>query len=370
MREITGQLTQELSSHYGSNVPAKAQAFEISSFKSLVHHVARLSCLNKDHFLLYRGQNNDYLNKTNSSTFYPTIYRGERITKDELELRINALESASSSLTDLLIQEEIEGAAEAKRRKYVQWSILQHYEVCPTPLVDFTQSLRVACSFALDKATSEPYVYVFALPYLTNRVSVNSEHDLVNIRLLSICPPDALRPYYQEGYLAGTDEAVNEYESKSDLDFNRRLIAKFRIGRGRKFWGTGFDPIPRSALYPARDKIEKICRQIAAPTGSTTSADIGNFLKEWSHLESFLLSQARSDQKRVMNTVDAISVIQSKGFLDSHIIENLNKLRILRNKVVHNPLQQGSSELKSATHELRLLTSKIQSAFDYISIAP
>lgn len=361
MREIIGQLTADLSEHYGSQPASKADAFDISSFKNLVHYVARLSCLNKDHVLLFRGQNNDYLNKTNSSTFYPTIYRGERIAKDELELRINALNSASSTLVDLLAQEGVEGAPEVRRRKYVQWSILQHYEVCPTPLIDFTQSLRVACSFALDGATMDPYIYVFGLPYLTNRVSINSEHDLVNIRLLSICPPDALRPYFQEGYLAGTDESLDDYDSKSDLDFNRRLIAKFRISRSAKFWGRGFSPIPKDALYPARDRIDKICRQISTITHSTSSADIGSFLQAWSHLESYLMSNARLTKKRVINTVDAIHAIQSMELLDSSMIERINKMRLLRNRVVHNPLDQNASELKVAAKDLADLVAKLQS---------
>ena len=360
MRDIVGQLTTDLSDHYGELHPSKADAYYISSFTKLVHHVARLSCLNKDHVLLFRGQNNDYLNKTNSSTFYPTIYRGERISKDELDLRINALNSASSTLIELLTQDGIEGAPEVKRRKYVQWSILQHYEVCPTPLIDFTQSLRVACSFALDGATTDPFIYVFGLPYLTNRVSLNSEHDLVNVRLLSICPPDALRPYFQEGYLAGTDESPDDYDSKSELDFNRRLIAKFRISRLAKFWSKGFSPIPRSALYPAGDKIAKLCGQITASAQSTTSADIGSFLQAWSHLESYLMTVARLSGRRVINTIDAIHAIQSMEILDSSMIERINRLRKLRNNVVHNPLDQKGSSLKEATRDLSDLVAKLQ----------
>jgi hypothetical protein len=360
MREIVGQLTDELSIQYGSQNPAKAEAFDVATFKALVHHVARLSCLNKDYFLLFRGQNTDFLNKTNASTFYPTIYRGERVSKDELELRINALDSAAASLADLLVEHGIEGASEVKRRKYVQWSILQHYEVCPTPLIDFTQSLRVACSFALEGAGADPYVYVFALPYLTNRVSINSEHDLINIRLLSICPPDALRPHFQEGYLAGTDEALNEYESKSDLDFNRRLIAKFRISQNKTFWGKGFDPIPRSAFYPSRDKIEEICKKITTPLASTSSADIGNFLRAWAQLESLLLSQARTGPKRVMNTVDAINAISARELIDVNTIMRIDHFRKLRNKVVHNPTQVEKENLKAAANEIQELVGRIR----------
>ncbi len=61
-------------------------------------------------------------------------------------------------------ENNIEGRKELERKKYIQWSILQHYEVTDTPLIDITQSLKVACSFAqLDNENSEAFVYVFGL---------------------------------------------------------------------------------------------------------------------------------------------------------------------------------------------------------------
>ena len=97
-------------------------------------------------------------------------------------MRFDVLSGAGKRLYEAFQREKIEGASEVRRRKLIQWSILQHYEVCSTPLLDFTQSVRVSCSFALLEATTEePYVFAFGLPYLTNRVSVNSEHDLVNV---------------------------------------------------------------------------------------------------------------------------------------------------------------------------------------------
>lgn len=78
---------------------------------------------------------------------------------------------------------------------------------------------------------------MFGFPYLTNRISFNSEHDIVNIRLLSICPPEAYRPHFQEGYLAGTDEITDNYERKIELDFNNRLIIKFELPVEKTFWG-------------------------------------------------------------------------------------------------------------------------------------
>ena len=125
----------------------------------------------------------------------------------------------------------------------------------PTPLIDVTHSLLVACSFALLEPNARlPIVYVLGLPYITNRVSINSEYDLAIIRFLSACPPKGLRPYFQDGYLAGTDDITDQYDSKDELDFNRLLIAKFQIKKHPHFWGSDFHPLPHYALYPDNDR--------------------------------------------------------------------------------------------------------------------
>lgn len=265
MRSITPTLTKELNDRLTSPQVPKAEAFHVSSYRKLMGHVARLSYLNKDYLLFYRGQGSDFTNKAGATTLYPSIYRGDRLSREELDTRFELLARCSRRLREALQKEKPEGYLDVKRRKYIQWSILQHYEVCQTPLLDLTHSLRVACSFALlfDDG-KDPYVYVLGLPYLTNRISINSEHDIVNIRLLSICPPDALRPYYQEGYLAGTDDITTEYDSKDELDFNNRLIAKFRISRKAGFWEKGFEPVPEAMLYPKNDRFEEICSAIRA----------------------------------------------------------------------------------------------------------
>ncbi len=91
-------------------------------------------------------------------------------------MRFRKLESAGRTLVKLFEKHKIEGARDVSRKRYVQWSILQHYEVIPTPLLDVTHSLRVACSFA-QLAGTDPtcYVYVLGFPYSTNRISINSE---------------------------------------------------------------------------------------------------------------------------------------------------------------------------------------------------
>jgi len=164
-----------------------------------VEHIARLAYLNKDHLLFFRGQANEYRSKASRATFYPTIYRGEPLSREEMDARFRSLEDASQRLKDLFRRGQIDGHEDITRKKLVQWSILQHYEVCQTPLIDFTQSIRVACSFAQRTEGRSGFVYVFGLPYMTNRISSNSEQNLVLVRLLSICPPAALRRLREDG---------------------------------------------------------------------------------------------------------------------------------------------------------------------------
>jgi hypothetical protein len=171
------------------------------------------------------------------------------------------LDQASNLLIKKFEEHKItDSINELKRRKFIQWSILQHYEVCDSPLLDMTQSLRVACSFALPKNQEFGYVFVFGMPYITNRITINSEQDIVNIRLINICPPQALRPYFQEGNLVGTADVLNDYEYRAELDFKRRLIAKFQISNINEFWGKQ-DSLEKY-LMPENDQVETLCQEI------------------------------------------------------------------------------------------------------------
>ena len=263
MRAIEPSLTPEILNFIKENKISIAEPYKVNSYRQLVEQVAKLAYLNKDYLLFFRGQNKDYKNKVGASTFYPSIYRGDYLPKNEVLYKFKILKKASKLLTEIFENEKINGYKEVKRKKYIRWSILQHYEVCSTPFLDFSQSVRVACSFAQINNDSEyGFVYIFGLPYITNRISINSEHDIVNVRLLSICPPDALRPYFQDGYLAATEDITTEYDSKTELDFKNRLIAKFLIPNSYNFWGKDFSKIPCSVLYPKGDKVGKLCEEI------------------------------------------------------------------------------------------------------------
>lgn len=349
MTNITPELTAELLKHFKDKTKvASYPAYSVNTFAELIRQTARLSYLNKDYLLFYRGQSFDHQNKVGSSTFYPSIYRQDYLTQREVIYQFDILENACEILVESFQSKNIEGCADVKKRKSIQWSILQHYEVCETPLIDFTQSLRVACSFALsDKDVKEGYVYVFALPYITNRISVNSEQDIINIRLLSICPPTAVRPYFQEGYLAGTSDITNNYETKTELDFNRRLVAKFKIPNTKAFWGRDFSLIPKSSLFPSSDPINDLCQSIKNKTQRALRAGtLGEFLKSWIELEHKILHAARDYNLTTNNVRDALRVLFSNNRISQDQLNIFERLRKYRNMVVHQPVQIQDNETR------------------------
>ncbi|HEY5176264.1 MAG TPA: FRG domain-containing protein [Terriglobales bacterium] len=339
MRETKPVLTPELANHTKRAPVWRAPAFEVTTFRLLVEHVARLAYANPDELVFFRGQDKDYQSRAGGTTLYPAIYRGDSLATRELRHRFDLLEQAARQLVERFRTAGVEGHRDLRRKPYIQWSILQHYEVVATPLLDLTQSLRVACSFAqLHGTDATCYVYVLGLPYLTNRISINSEHDIVNVRLLSICPPAALRPYFQEGYLAGTADVATEFDSKTELDFRNRLIAKFAIPRAKAFWGSGFDQIPETALYPRGDQILELCNALKSELREELQpGQLGDFVKEWALLEDYLLTTARRLTERNVSVREAIAALAKRGEITQEQAATLDALRRFRNMVVHQP---------------------------------
>jgi hypothetical protein len=257
-----GTTSRKLTSFVRSNpIPVK-------SYEELVIEIAELSYLNPDYVLFFRGQKENYVAEK-KATLYPSIYRGDYVSKVEMNYRFEVLENSCKVLVNRLNDPRIDKkiVKEFKKVKKMQWSILQHYEVCETPLLDVTQSLNVACSFALNDNTGDGYIYVLSLPYINGRISVDSEDDITNIRLLSICPHQAKRPFFQEGYLVGTEFISNDYDDKNELDFNNRLIAIYKLVNSKDFWQStksknNYTNIDNKLLYPSDDVFRDICGDI------------------------------------------------------------------------------------------------------------
>jgi hypothetical protein len=185
-----------------------------------------------------------------------------------LALRYEVLTEAERLLSGDFRQSRFLGRQRIARYRLLRWAILQHYEVCATPLLDVTHSLRVAASFATNCSSGvEPVIYILAVPAVSGSVSASSEQGIQTIRLSSICPPEARRPYFQEGYLLAEYPDLIAIDEKQDyrpyeIDFGRRLLAKFRLSPSG-FWSKDYPPIPDVALYPdERDPLVEFTRKI------------------------------------------------------------------------------------------------------------
>lgn len=247
----------------------KAPPKLVSSYDELVKDIAQLQYHNRQFTLFFRGQTKDHLTVDNKSTILAGIFR-KKTSEPKLLLKQRFEELADHV-------KELRKAFNAKTRKFagthllnkyeeVSWAILQHYQVCPTPVVDITHSLHVACSFAFEGNTigKTGVVYVLGLPGPMDAISYNTYEELVNIRLLSICPPQAQRPFFQEGYLLGNfpNYRLDDPTRVKQFDPARRIIAKFEIPIANGFWGKDFRRLPTSKIYPEIDAVKDICESL------------------------------------------------------------------------------------------------------------
>jgi len=244
----------------------ESEPTRIKTFKALVPAIAKIAYHNPDFALFFRGQSKDFKINSGKSSCYPSIFRspGGRLTNDELSSRYKKLDRYSNDLITQLEKNRKGDISKLKKFQELQWSILQHYKICDTPLLDVTHSLRVAASFACHAAKNDTvenaYLFIFALPYPQGTITYSTEDEVMNVRLLNACPSFALRPHFQEGYLVATFPS-RVRRKRSTLDFAMRLIAKIEIPR-TGFWDKEYHAIPREALYPKDDYMESICLEI------------------------------------------------------------------------------------------------------------
>jgi len=265
-------LTKTIWSHESADSKTKQYVSEIRqslpkpvrSFRALVKEIAKISFNNPDLAIFYRGQKREHFVTRSYTSAYPSILRnlkGRRPSRLFLSQRYEILYKADELLLNVFESKEWDGESVITKFPEVSWAILQHYEICDTPLLDVTSSLRVACSIALRHNRNEGIVYAFGFPHTNGSISYYADEELINLRLLSICPPVAMRPHFQEGYLVGTFPTTEISWRTVQYDLSRRLIAKFVINR-KKFWDTSFHEIPQKALFPRVDRMERLASGI------------------------------------------------------------------------------------------------------------
>lgn len=235
----------------------------VRSFLELTTLVAELQFKNREHVLLFRGQDKDYLNKAGNSTLKPELFRRIGLSNPGRDKLIPAFEKLRIKEQALVRCYTDAGFADSKRltrQQILRWAILQHYRICATPLLDVTQSLRVAASFATHgNRSNEGYLFVIGVPNISGAITASAEAGLQIVRLASACPPTALRPHVQQGFLVGEYPDMRSMDQKgqylaNEIDFGLRLVAKFSFNL-TKFWqGGSFPPVAEVDLYPSPEK--------------------------------------------------------------------------------------------------------------------
>lgn len=233
--------------------------FTVKNFRQLMNEVAIVTLNNKNYEMYYRGQTKDYKNnkavfykyRTPKTIIFPTICRPEKHKGGALKYSIkkSQIRKRYEELAKLI---EFVGERKSYFNEYY-YALFQHYEILPTPLIDITQSLRVAATFAL-RNSSKGYVYVFGLPYPNQSISYYSDIGMVLIKLQNILPAEAVRPRYQEGYLVGKFPILPTKNNSDDLA--NRMVAKYLVDNtDGKFWDEHFQPMPEEVLYPQNDTV-------------------------------------------------------------------------------------------------------------------
>lgn len=358
-----GQTTRDVTSF------VRSHSINIETFHDLIMEIAELSYKNPDVMLFYRGQNNNYI-KTKYATLYPTIYRSN--SEKDINFDFDILEKTSTLLMTELEKDnnvDKEEIKELKKIKLLQYSILQHYEVCKTPLLDLTQSIKVACSFAiLDNKDKTGYIYVLGMPYVNGRISVDSEDYITNVRLLSISSSSSKRPFFQEGYLVQTEFASNTDIEKGELDFNRRIVAIYKFKNTKKFWGSE-RPIEKGNLYPEEDTMKDICDRLKERkyyyigNEDNNGNLIGTFLTLWNLLEDEIRNTAQlNDLQKGLKVL-----VSGRNKVNEDERQKIDEIRRFRNKLVHNTNDVSGKDLDNKIIDLKNLLRELNIKFKDIN---
>ncbi len=249
---------------------AKQEIWKVLSFKELFKCVTFLATMNKRLVLYYRGQPENW-------DLLPTLFRDNWKCFDSDRISINSqnrqeywnkLEDIGQQVCRLFDNRDLHLELPRKRgfhnTREIQWAVIQHYNLWPTPLIDVTSSLRAATTFAMDfqHGTKEnprhSFLYVVGMPHTISSITFEYDHHITLVRLQSACPPTAMRPHYQDGFLVGYFPIYKKIEKcKPKSNLFRRLIAKFEIIDNGDFWDEDFPMFRKTALLPDNDPLLK-----------------------------------------------------------------------------------------------------------------
>lgn len=249
------------------------EASPVHSFRELVRITSFLNVMNKNLTLLFRGQSDDF-------SLLPALERDhwdipERSCRVDLRndraYYWRKLRDVEQAVRDVLMTERMPRWRPFVNQPAARWAVIQHYEIWPTPLLDFTSSLRVAASFALEGERKNAFLYVVGVKNVRSDLmtldDIGAEaNSTLAVRLNAVCPPNAQRPHLQEGILIGrhpfTEHHVGDTEGN---DASAILVAKLALVNrdGTAFWDVDFPPYRKGSLLPGADPLLDELRQCA-----------------------------------------------------------------------------------------------------------
>lgn len=252
---------------------------DVYSYRELLECNAEVASLNTRYSIFYRGQAADYFNQHGRVSIQPSIYRGTRRDRpEELEMRFKKLDDMVGCLRRACSKSEFPELVDKLERTVNCWAIIQHYGLFDTPLVDVSQSLRVACAFALDGMKGElvaeegPVVYAVALPFAAGPLTLDDNEELYLMKLDALMPSLALRPFMQESYLVGDEMISRGVGDIANADLRKRVIASFRLRGDSEKWAHEIGVDARSLMIED-DKFSDLIYKIKALAESDMNAN-------------------------------------------------------------------------------------------------
>jgi hypothetical protein len=254
---------------------AGEEPFPVTSYSELHKVVSFLNVMNKKCHLLFRGQSIEVLPTPSllRNTWTPPREAGTgpvALDPDDGHY-LEQLDRAGRQVAQILRSDRllprwmpfelaVGGLERHPERHLAAWAVVQHYGIWPTPLLDLTSSLRVAASFALgledDKGGErQGHLYVFAIPQLLSDFMDLENYPLTEmhaLRLNAVCPPDAVRPHFQDGFLLTWSLKGGRPDKEASVA--RKLVAKFRLIDTGDFWTDDFPRHTRASLLPERER--------------------------------------------------------------------------------------------------------------------
>lgn len=238
-----------------------SEVINVDSYTRLVDIIAFLSVMNKNLVLLFRGQGRDWEPK-------PSLFRTDWTPPgDKIPASLDGgntayywtmLREVGDIVYPVLERHGLPRWRHLRRHQPARWAVIQHYELWPTPLLDFSTSLRIASSFAfgLDPNRREGYLFVAGVGSVRSDL-MNFKGTELAIRLNSVCPPSAVRPHLQDGVLVGQyfrEDPFSEMPAQGSA--TAIPIAVFRLINDRgTFWSSQDFPIhTRDSLLPPVEK--------------------------------------------------------------------------------------------------------------------